>query len=135
VSAISRSVLEIVGVTTSGKKQCDWTVSALRFRSNLIARLSEYFQQFWKAYPPRLLLPCRPTASCLCFHGLREKEFHIVELNWELEMKVSLEFSEKVARGYAVVAGCTVRFLIRCGRLYDQFTTLQNPISWAVYQL
>lgn len=38
MSAISRSVLEIVGVTTSGNMQGDWTVSALRFRINLTAR-------------------------------------------------------------------------------------------------
>jgi hypothetical protein len=38
VSAISRSVLEIVGVTTSEKMQGDWTVSALQFRINLTAR-------------------------------------------------------------------------------------------------
>jgi hypothetical protein len=104
--------------------QGDWTVSALRFRINLTTRrrririLLTILESFI-VYPPdrtpsvdtlEIAASLSVYSFLLGFPWHETKEFHILELTCELEMKVTWELSGKITPATQ---------LKRCGRLHD----------------
>jgi hypothetical protein len=85
--------------------QGDWAVSALRFQLNLTTRrrririfltILESFIMYRPDRTPSVY------SFMLGFPWHETKEFHILELTCELEMKVTWELSGKITRGYAI---------------------------------